>query len=140
MRSLGVAVGVCLAWIGCSSQTDPTKLPELADCLDVNRCGPGIAVPASTGRNLPPVQADAGVDVVVPDVGIPPETIPEAGPGPGISGITGAGLPPGSAGELGPVCPALAPTNGAPCDPIANSLPCSYARLTCSCVGSWICF
>jgi hypothetical protein len=50
------------------------------------------------------------------------------------------GTGPGSTGELGPVCPANAPTNGAPCDVVANSLPCAYARLTCFCVESWTCF
>jgi hypothetical protein len=90
-----------------------------------------------------PEDAGVGVDVVVLDAGIQQGTLPEAGAGPGISGTTGSGTQgtgPGSTGELGPVCPALAPTNGAPCDTIANSLPCTYSRLTCFCVESWTCF
>ena len=140
MRSLAMVMGAWLTSVACNSQPDPADFAELADCLDPNACGPGIAVPAPTGRNLPPVEVDAGVDIVIVDGGFPQGTIPEAGAGPGISGITGAGTPPGSAGELGPVCPATAPTNGAPCDTIANSVACAYGRVTCFCVGSWTCF
>jgi hypothetical protein len=81
--------------------------------------------------------------VIVDDAGLGGGSIPEAGPGPGIAPGTGSGTRgsgPGGPNEIGPVCPGTAPTNGAPCDAIVNSGPCTYARLTCFCAGTWLCF
>lgn len=41
---------------------------------------------------------------------------------------------------VGPTCPATEPTNGARCDPIANSVACGYGPRTCMCTMSWSCF
>jgi hypothetical protein len=140
MRSHAVAIGLSFAWLACSGQTDPADQPQLADCLDVHLCGPGVTVPAPLGSNSSQADAGPGADAGVLEGGIQQQAIPEAGPGPGISGITGAATPPGSSGELGPVCPVSQPTNGAPCDPVVNSVPCAYSVVTCSCVQTWVCF
>ena len=134
-----MAAFVLLGWFACSA--DIEQAPQLAECHDAKTCGPGLSMSSPLARNdFNQPEAGAGADAGVFDVGIQQETIPEAGPGPGISGITGASTPVGSSGELGPICPATQPTNGAPCDPIANSVPCAYGRVTCSCVGTWTCF
>jgi hypothetical protein len=136
MRSLAPKVAaamVCFsAWVACSSLETP---PELNDCLNPAVCLRSVATPAPTGRNVPQGGVDAGAEVAVSDAGIVQTTIPETGPGPGISPSTG-----GTTIELGPVCPATAPFQGSPCDSIANSLPCTFSRVTCLCVGTWNCF
>ena len=145
MRRFELAPGLALSFgalvlsAACSSET---IAPLLSDCLDPSCSQPTPASPSPSARNRPPGPVDAGVPIVA-DGGIGQETLPEAGPGPGVGPSIGGsgtrGIGPDNSNELGPVCPALAPTNGAPCDPTANILPCSYARLTCSCVTSWLC-
>jgi hypothetical protein len=132
-----------LIQVACSSQTNPPLLP---DCVDPAVCKAGVASPSPLGQTLPTPDAGPGFEAGVgpgplPEAGIQQGTLPEAGAGPGLgtgsSGTRGTG--PGGT-DMGPVCPGLAPTNGAPCDPVANSLPCTYSRLTCFCTSDWTCF
>jgi hypothetical protein len=140
MRALVGAVAALSLWLACTTQVDATQFAQLPDCLNPAACPPSPAVSAPVATEVPPGDAGPGIDAGLFDVFIPQTSLPETGPGPGISGVTGTGLPPGSSGELGPVCPALQPTNGAPCDPIANSLPCAFSLITCTCVQTWVCF
>ena len=142
MRSLASrAVALAGGWVvgACSSQSNP---PLLRDCLDPS-CLMTTNVPAASpaATNMPTIAADAGAVAALPDAGTVLTTIPEAGPGPGIGPSTGgAGSAVGGATEPGFVCPASAPTNGAPCDAVANSGACAYANLTCFCTTNWVCF
>jgi hypothetical protein len=135
-----VAIIVAALSGACTSLSNP---PMIADCIDPAVCQSGVATPSPMGRSVPPPDAGASTGTgtgigpgPVPEAGVPQGTLPEAGAGPGIG--MGASGPPGT--DVTPVCPALAPTNGAPCDPVANSLPCAFARLTCFCTGAWTCF
>src|SRR5215470_11198529 len=101
MRSLVVAALALSTWLVCCG-ADIEQAPQLADCLDTRACGLGQSPGSPLGRNFPQPDGGAGADAGVSEGGIPQGTIPEAGAGPGISGITGASTPPGSAGELGP--------------------------------------
>lgn len=140
MRSLAscaVALAGGLVVGACSSESKP---PLLRDCLDPN-CLMTTNVPTASpaATNQPTVGVDAGMGVPLPDAGTVLTTIPEAGPGPGIGPSTSAGTAVGGATEPGFVCPALTPSNGAPCDAVANSGACAYAALTCFCTTNWIC-
>jgi hypothetical protein len=135
----GFAFGGLALSTACSSESRPALL---GDCLEPQCRGVNVPSPSPVAINQPPTGRDAGVGVVIPDAGVAIATFPETGPGPGIGPSTGAatrGTGPGSATEPIPVCPATAPTNGAPCDPIANSIGCDYARVTCFCTLNWLC-
>jgi hypothetical protein len=138
--AVGTACALAALGVGCSDNgTDnlPASAPDCNLALCLQKQGQPTPVPAVQGSGQ---VTDAGLSLVDAEV-VPADGsgIPSAGPGPGISGTTTSeGV--GNTTELGPVCPVTAPTNGAPCSPVVNTIACVYSIETCFCTTDWICF
>lgn len=149
-----VAIVATLGAAGCGG--GPERAPVLGECT-----GRGCEKPAAAHGSVGGAGATVGAPTVGPGgqqaaqrpvasgplqnptTGPGFGVIPSSGPGPGIgpaSGPGGSGLYGGTPSpQLGPVCPALQPTPGAPCDPTANSFACTYGQRTCYCSSAWVC-
>lgn len=119
----------------------PGNVPPVP--FGVENYAPGVPVPGSTavpaevilgGRTGLGVGGPlANPNTTGPGFG----AIPQAGPGPGVGpGFNGTA----ATFQPGPVCPRTQPTDGAPCDPVANSFACTYGQRTCTCGMTWNCF